>query len=230
MRTSETTIAYTERARPSEEAVGGGGGGKPGSREGKEHLTANWQYFSQHQPEWMGALGPSDTPRLPCPGICMFFCEENAQGPTPWNYKPHCGAFCFVSQRVKACLLMEVKQGQPWRQLSLLKDTPLLFQGALGHWENHWISSWKYYQFSALCCLQFFRHSDEKTVLSCICRSISEICFHLCIKFAYRSRTLSDVPLGLLLVKFFMRWNQPILHWGKMWGAVSRACGWLGLV
>lgn len=146
---------------------------------------------------------------------------RNAQGPTPWNYKPHCGAFCFVSQRVLGHF-HGGEAGPTLRQLSLLKDTPAFSQGALGHWENHWISSLKYYQFSALCCLQFFRHSDEKTVLSCICKSISEICFHLCIKFAYRSRTLSLMcPWDCFLVKFFMRWNQPILHWRKMWGVIS---------
>ena len=170
MRTSKTTITYAERARPSEEAVEGAG-------EPRRKLTSHRQLAVRLPAPARagGALGPSDTPRFPCPGVCVFFCEGNAQGPTPWNYKPHCGAFCFVSKRAKSCLLLEVKRGDPWRQRSLLKVMPLLFQGALGRWENHWISSWRYYWFSAPCCLQCFRRSDEETILSWICRSISEV-------------------------------------------------------
>lgn len=231
MRTSKTTVTYTERARPSEEAVGvgvvGWGAGEP-SRKGTSYSQlavlfpaparaggSSWAFrhtlitlpWSIYVPLWRKCTRPN-TLKLQTRLWCLLLCFPKGK------VLPSYGG----------------EAGYPWRQLSLLKDTPLLFQGALGHWENHWISSWKHYQFSALCCLQFIRSSDEKTILSWICRSISEIYFHLCIKLAYRIRTLSDVPLGLLLVKFFMRWNHPILHWGKMWGAISRACGGLGLV
>ena len=219
MRTSKTTITYAERTRPSEEAVRGSQGAK---KERNISQPAGSTPPSTGQSRWE-LLGLRTHPDSPAPEYVCSFVKEMHKAQRPEMRNHAVVPFALFPKGQSLAFSWRWSGATPGGSCPCPRTCLCFFKGRWGTGSLPGGTT----NFQLLAALSVLEGQMRKRFYPEFAEAFLKSSFISALNWHYRSRTPSDVPLGLLLVNFSMRWNQPILHRGKMWGAISPARGWL---